>query len=96
MLLNTFRICTLLITTQLGSFLSRGIFRKFDNDIMEGLNTGISIEEVLQAIFSMTPLKALRVNGIHAKFYLAHWDILGGSVFKQFWFSSPRVVMRTL
>ncbi|PPD75510.1 hypothetical protein GOBAR_DD27571 [Gossypium barbadense] len=71
------------IRLEVGNILSQGellwVQKSICDWLSNGLNTGISIEEVLQAIFSMTPLKALRVNGIHAKFYLAHWDILGGS-----------------
>lgn len=50
-------ICTQLITTQLWSFLLTDFFPKLDYDIKEGLNAGINVEEVCQAIFSMAPLK---------------------------------------
>lgn len=40
------------------------------------------MEEVQCSVFSMVPLKALVVDGIHAKFYQANWDIVGSNVYK--------------
>lgn len=32
----------------------------------------VTLEEVLQSVFNMSPLKALRVDGLYAKFYQAN------------------------
>ncbi|KAG8493151.1 hypothetical protein CXB51_010527 [Gossypium anomalum] len=45
------------------------LFRALDNDDLGVLNAKVSINEVRKVFFSMSPLKALRVDGLHAKFY---------------------------
>lgn len=55
---------------------------KIDLDNMIKLSAVVSDDEVRQAIFSVTPLKAPRVDGIRAKFYETHWDIVSPCVCK--------------
>lgn len=37
-------------------------------------------EEICKVVFSMTPLKALGIDGFHAKFYRSQWETIGGHV----------------
>ena len=46
------------------------------------LDNEIKDREIQQAIFSMSPLKAPRVDGLHAMFYQTQWHIVGESFCK--------------
>ncbi|KAH9803418.1 putative ribonuclease H protein [Citrus sinensis] len=50
------------------------------NEINLGkLNAEVCEDDIREAIFSMHPLKAPGVNGLHAVFYQTQWDIVGVS-----------------
>lgn len=40
----------------------------------------VTKEEVRRAVFSIDPLKAPGVDGIHAMFFQTQWDVVGDSV----------------
>lgn len=50
----------------------KGHFPKLEDDLIGSLNAEISMEEVRQALFSLAPFKAPRVDGFHVKFYQAN------------------------
>lgn len=58
-----------------------GNFPKLSESILEGLVAEVTLEEVHRSLFSMSPLKAPGVDGLHAKFYQANWDVMGDSMF---------------
>ncbi|MBA0642044.1 hypothetical protein Goklo_026507 [Gossypium klotzschianum] len=47
----------------------KGCFSKLEADLIGPLNAEINMEEVRHALFSMAPLKAPGIDGLHAKFY---------------------------
>ena len=49
---------------------------------LTNLDAEIEEKEIRQAVFSMSPLKALGVDGLHAIFYQTQWHIVGESFCK--------------
>ncbi|KAH9725610.1 putative ribonuclease H protein [Citrus sinensis] len=64
----------------------RGCFPILDAALTHGLMAPIEDNEIRQTIFSMKPLKAPGVDGLHAIFYQSQWHIVGHS------FSTMRVL----
>lgn len=65
----------------IGSFPVRGRFSRLKSNVITDLLAEVTKEEVRRAVFSMNPLKAPGVDGFHAKFYQANWEVVGVSVF---------------
>lgn len=59
-----------------------GKFPKLSESILAELRAVVTPEEVRRSLFSMSPLKAPEVDGLHAKFYQVNWDIVGDNVFR--------------
>ncbi|KAH9751354.1 putative ribonuclease H protein [Citrus sinensis] len=57
-----------------------GCFPPIDIDMLHMLQAPIDDNEVRSTIFSMKPLKAPGVDGLHAVFYQSQWSIVGPSV----------------
>ena len=68
-------------------------FPPIDEYRMKNLANEIEEKEIRQAIFSMSPLKAPRVDGLHAIFYQTQWHIVGESFCKviNYAFRSQRI-----
>ena len=47
------------------------------------MKKSVDDEEIRDIIFSMKPLKALGIDGLHAIFYQSQWEVVGKSVCKQ-------------
>ena len=60
----------------------RGCFPILDAVLTQGLTTPIEDNEIRQTIFSMKPLKAPGVDGLHVIFYQTQWHIIGHSFCK--------------
>ena len=60
----------------------RGCFPILDAGLTQGLTAPIEDNEIRQTIFSMKPLKAPGVDGLHAIFYQTQWNIVGHSFCK--------------
>ncbi|KAL4384740.1 hypothetical protein GQ457_15G014110 [Hibiscus cannabinus] len=58
----------------------RGFFKGVDGPSRLLLSREIGIEEVRSAVFSMGPLKAPSVDGIHVIFYQQNWEIVSSYV----------------
>lgn len=57
----------------------RGGFPPIDQLCLTNLASPIDNEEIRQAVFQMSPLKAPRVDGFPAGFYQSQWHIVGDS-----------------
>lgn len=64
----------------IGNFPVKGCFPLIKHDDMLALSAPVTCEEVRCAVFSMDPLKATGIDGVHAKFYQSQWDIVRDSV----------------
>ncbi|KAH1064672.1 hypothetical protein J1N35_029659 [Gossypium stocksii] len=64
-----------------GIFPVHGRFPKLETNEITGLLAEVIEEEVRRLVFNTSPLKAPRVDGFHAKFCQANWEIVGVSVF---------------
>ena len=60
-------------------YLIRGCFPNLNVSSTQGLTAPIEDDEIQQTIFSMKPLKAPGVDGLHAIFYQSQWHIIGPS-----------------
>lgn len=47
------------------------------------LTARVTVEEVKQAIFSMQPLKAPGIDGLHAYFFQSQWEVVGNVVSRE-------------
>ena len=50
-------------------------------DILKGLDSQFSMEEIKFALFNMAPMKAPGPNGLHVVFLQSQWDIVGKSIY---------------
>ena len=57
----------------------QGCFPQIDQLCLANLATPIDNEEIRQAVFQMSPLKAPGVDGFPAGFYQSQWHIVGDS-----------------
>ncbi|KAH1081880.1 hypothetical protein J1N35_021641 [Gossypium stocksii] len=64
-----------------GHFYVCDCFSKLKTEDISGLLAEVTEEEVRRSVFSMSPLKAHGVDGFHAKFYQANWEIVGVNIF---------------
>ncbi|KAH1073528.1 hypothetical protein J1N35_025856 [Gossypium stocksii] len=64
-----------------GHFPVCGRFSKLETEDITGLLAEVIEEEVRRSVSSMSPLKAPGMDGFHAKFYQANWEIVGVSIF---------------
>lgn len=55
-------------------------FPRLNDEYFNLLNRPVSDEEIKDAFFDMTPLKATRSDGFHALLYQSQWDYVGASV----------------
>lgn len=60
----------------------QGKFPLLSEKEWNSFNAAFVIEEVILALFEMSPLKALGPNGFHALFNQKAWKVVGNSVFK--------------
>lgn len=60
----------------------KGRFPVILDYLIAGISTEVTLKDVHHVVFSMVPLKAHDIDGFHAKFYQASWDILGDSVLR--------------
>lgn len=67
-----------------------GWFLGINSSEWRDFNDEVSVEEIKQALFDMSPYKALGQDGFHAVFYQKMWDIVGVQ-----WCSSCRNFFRT-
>ncbi|KAH9735402.1 putative ribonuclease H protein [Citrus sinensis] len=56
-----------------------GYYPTIDNACVPSLNAPVFDDEIKHTIFSMKPLKAPSVDGLHAIFYQSQWNIVGPS-----------------
>ena len=88
--------CTL--DEPLSQFNIRGRFPTLCTEEIGALEGTIADEEVRKAVFSMGPLKAPGMHGIHALFYQNQWSVVGPSVCKLVrdvaWLGVPRYLTR--
>ncbi|KAL4296187.1 hypothetical protein GQ457_12G022690 [Hibiscus cannabinus] len=59
-----------------------GYFPMIDSSVYSSLCAIPLDMEIKEALFSMAPLKAPGIDGLHAHFYQLHWDIVGDSLCK--------------
>ncbi|KAK9007277.1 hypothetical protein V6N11_051106 [Hibiscus sabdariffa] len=57
-----------------------GYFPPIDEAVCSSLGSIPLDQEIKDALFSMAPLKAPGLDGLHAHFYQLHWDIVGASI----------------
>lgn len=55
-------------------------FPSVDPLVMTSLDSHVSHQEVRDALFEMAPLKAPRIDGLHAQFYQTHWSVVRDSL----------------
>lgn len=67
-------------TNEVILFPLRGVFPKIDATRLSNIESEITSEEIKDAIFSMSALKAPGLDGFHAIFFQSQWDIVGDSV----------------
>lgn len=54
-----------------------GRFPQLEESILSELVANVTLKEVRRAVFNMSLLKALGVDGLHAKFYQVNWNVVG-------------------
>ncbi|GMI87106.1 hypothetical protein HRI_002379900 [Hibiscus trionum] len=57
-------------------------FPQIHRDAMQGLLREVTLDEVTEVVFSMSPLKAPGADGFHATFFQKNWSTVGESVFR--------------
>ncbi|KAL4383512.1 hypothetical protein GQ457_15G016700 [Hibiscus cannabinus] len=57
-------------------------FTPIPEGVLATVNRPVTMDEIRKIVFSMDPLKAPGVDGLHAAFYQKNWDTVGFSVFK--------------
>lgn len=60
-----------------GSFPFKNYFPGIASNFMMDLTKSVSVQEVYDALFGMSPLKAPGVDGLHAQFYQSQWNVVG-------------------
>lgn len=63
-----------------GSYPIQNGFPTIDNKILQALGSRVSSQEVRASLFEMPPLKAPRIDGLHAQFYQTQQDVIGNSL----------------
>lgn len=63
--------------------LTRRKFLKINEEDWRRMNEPFTMDEIKDALFSMSPYKAARLNGYHAGFYKKAWDSVGDSLYSQ-------------
>lgn len=66
--------------SSVGKFLLRRKFPMVYDEKFCKMDREITMEEVYDALFGMTPLKALGVDGCHVQFYQSKWEVIGDSL----------------
>ncbi|KAK8333660.1 hypothetical protein V6Z12_A10G216700 [Gossypium hirsutum] len=63
-------------------------FPSIDQFNLDLLSIDASFDEMRRALFDMTPLKALGIDGLNAQYFQTQWDLLGPSLVGMVWILS--------
>lgn len=64
----------------LGKYSIPNMFPIIDASILDNIGCVPSSQEVHHALFEMSPLKALGVDGLHSQFYESQWNVVSESI----------------
>lgn len=63
-------------------YLVNATYPEIETSLIKAIGQDVDNIEIKNIIFSMPPMKALGIDGLHAIFFQSHWDLVDPSVCK--------------